>query len=60
MKIELHKQMLAATLSPLVVLLQTSECNIFVFAEIFPVLTQSFSTAPPDARTLARKTLLQQ
>jgi len=31
--------MLAATLSNPVVLLQMSECSIFVFAEIFPVLT---------------------
>ena len=34
-----HKQMLAATLSTPVVLLLMSECRIFVFAVIFPVLT---------------------
>ena len=55
-----HKQMLAATLSTPVVLLQMSECSIFVFAVIFAVLTHWFSTAPPDARILARKTLFQQ
>ena len=41
-----HKQMLAGTLSTPVVLLQMSECSIFVFAVIFPVLTHWFSTAP--------------
>ena len=55
-----HKQMLAATLSTPVVLLQMSECSIFVFAVIFQVLTHWFSTVPPDARILARKTLFQQ
>jgi len=39
MKIVLHKQMLAATLSTPVVLLKMSECSIFVLALIFPVLT---------------------
>jgi len=34
-----HKQMLAATLSTPVVLLQMSECSIFAFAIIFLVLT---------------------
>ena len=37
-----------------------SECSIFVFAVIFPVLTHWFSTASPDAGILARKTLFQQ
>jgi len=47
--------MLAATLSTPVVLLQKSECSIFVFAAILPVLTHWFSTALPDARILVRK-----
>jgi len=52
--------MLAATLSTPVILLQTSEGSIFTFAVIFPVLIHWFSTAPPGARILARKTLFQQ
>jgi len=55
-----HKQMLAAKLSTPVVLLQMSECSIFVFAIIFPVLTHWFSTAPSGTQILARKTLFQQ
>ena len=55
-----HKQMLAATLSTPVVLLQMSECSIFVFAVIFPVLTHQFSTASADSRILASKSMFQQ
>jgi len=55
-----HKQMLAATLSIPVVVLLMSECSIFVFAVIVPVLTNWFSIASPDAQILARKVLFQQ